>query len=358
MPPVQTGTLRGRPRGRPKGSRNRNVRTGTLRGAPQRKANGSKSRGINNVTKLTTYSNKSEKLSIQFREQFDFSNMGGKAGSSPCLIRVDMNNPFRGLSSPDPATDDVIMQVVGALKNGAIDPVFTRDSYDGKYNLTDRLEEYAREYRSCIVTKSKVTFNVRPKLNQVWNNDYHVSVVPYLINQETEPGSGLYQLKTSVSPSATGDLYVWSVRQQNHSQLHDAASGVLPLSTLKAGVPGIRMNKMNVTPTSVRGSKFTLNYTPRSQFQIKDILDNKQLLNCLDGDQVTPLTMNTDQKHSFAYLGIGSKINGQDPDPTTGGPSLGLANCIVEAVIDYELLFTERFNVDGANEPTPRHTDL
>lgn len=340
---------------KPKGSKSKKTKKQIF---ASNKSKGSKSKGINNVTKLTTYSNKSEKLSIQFREQFDFRGMGGKAGSSPCLIRVDMNNPFKGLSNPDPHNDDVIMQVVGGLKTGCIEPTFTRDSYDGKYNLTDRLESYAREYRSCIVTKSKVTFNVRPKLNQVWHNSDNVSVVPYFINQVVNSGADPYVLKWSVKPSATGDLYVWSVRQQDHSQLHDLTNGVLPLSTLKAGVPNIRMNKMNVTPTSVRGTKFTLNYTPRSQFQIKDILDNKQLLNCLDGTQATPLTINADQKTSYAYLGIGAKINGYDPDPTEGGSSLGMANCVVEAVIDYELLFTERFNTDGNNEPTPLHTDL
>lgn len=313
-----------------------------------KKSPGSKSRGISNVTSLKTFSNKSENLKIQFKEQFDFRSMGGKAGSTPCLVRVNMNNPFK----------QTIMQVVGGLKTGSIDPLFTRDSYDTKYNLSDRLEDYAKEYRSCIVTESTVTFNVRPKLNQVWHNASNVSVVPYMINQVVNAGADPYVLKTSTGPSATGDLYVWSVRQQNHSQLHSLADGVLPLSTLKQGVPGVRMSKMNVTPNSVRGCNFKLKYTPRSQYLIKDLLDNKQLLNCLAGTQATPITLNPNQKESYSYIGVGAKINGQDPDPTEGGPSLGLANCIIEATIDYQLLFTERFNIDGNNEPTPHEGDL
>ena len=312
-----------------------------------------KSRGAQNVTKLSTFSNREEHLKIQFREEFDFSSMGGQAGSSPVLIRVDLNNPFRGLSNPIPANDDTLVQIVGQLKAGSIDPVFTRASYNSKYNLTDRLEAYAEEYRSCIVKRATVVFNVRPKLNQTYHNSGHVSVVPYLINQETAPGSGMYEVKTSTTASATGDLYVWSIQQQSHSQLHDAANGVLPLTTLKEGVPGMRMTKLNVTPVSTKGCKFKHVYSPKKMYQIKDILDNKEILNCLDGTQDVPLTMNLQQKRAFAYLGIGARIQGLDPDPSAGIGARALANCIVEATVEYELQFTERFNIDGNNEPTP-----
>lgn len=345
MPPARKYAGPRRP-----GERSAKVKKSTY--SYSRKAPGSKSRSNQNVTKLTTYSNKSENLKIQFREEFDFSNMGGKAGSSPCLIRVDMNNPFRGLSDPDPPNDETIMQIVGGLKNDSIDPIFSRASYNSKYNLTDRLESYAQEYRSCIVTSSTVTFNVRPKLNQVYNNSSNNSLVQYYINQPDPAVPGENQALKVMNPTATGDLYVWSVRQQNHSQLHDATNGVLPLTTLKEGVPGVRMTKLNVTPTSVKGCKFKLKYSPRSQYQIKDILDNKSILKCLDGTKDTPLALNPDQKRSFAYLGIGARIQGLDPDPSEGLGARALANCIVEAVIEYNLQFTERFNIDGNNEPT------
>jgi len=320
------------------------------------KSMGSARKGNMNVIQLKTMSNKTENLSISFKESIDFTSMGGKAGSSPCLIRADMNNPFRGLI--DPADGAGIVTVIGELKSGAIPTVSTRHSYNNDYNLTDRLQVYATEYRSCVVTSSEVVFNVRPKLNQVWNNASNVSVVPYLINQVEagQPAGTPSTLKTSTKPSASGDLYVWTVRQQNQNQLHDSLNGVYSLETLKQGVPGVRMSKLNVTPTSVKGVRFKVRYTPKSQYDITDWKDNKQFLRCLNGTKNTPIQQNLDQKDSFAYLGIGGRINGVDPDPSAEGLGIGLANCIVEVEVKYNLHFSERFNIDGNNEPTPRES--
>lgn len=319
------------------------------------KAQGSTRRGNQNITMLKTLSNKTEELSISYRESLDFTNMGGKAGSSPVLIRADLNNPFVGLIAP--VQGQGIVKVVGQLKTGSIDPIFTRHAYNNDYNLTDRLQVYASEYRSCIVTSAEVTFNVRPKLNQTWHNSSNRSLIPYMINQETEPGSGLYQLKTSVKPSASGDLYVWSIRQQTQNQLHSSLDGVYPLETLKQGVPGVRMTKLSVTPTSTRGCKMVLRYTPKSQYDISDFKDNKQFLRCLDGTKASPILQNANQKSSFGYLGIGGRINGVDPDPDELGLGIGLANCVVDVNVKYNLHFSERFNIDGNNEPNP-HSEL
>lgn len=351
MPSIATQTDRRRTRGRSGARRGPAIRYKTGSKAP-----GNFRKGNNNVIMLKTLSNKTENLSISYKESFDFTNMGGKAGSTPCLIRVSMNDPFRGGVAPMPANG--IISVVGNIKTGSTDPVFTRHAYRDTYNLEDRLTTYANEYRSCVVTSSEVIFNVRPKLNQVWNNSTNVSIVPYLINQETAPGSGVYELKTSTGPSASGDLYVWTVRQQSQNQLHDSLNGTPPLETLKQGIPGVRMSKVNVTPTSVKGVKAKLKYTPKSQYDIKDWKDNKQFLRCLNGTKATPITPNVDIKDSFAYLGIGGRINGVDPDPDVGGLGIGLANCIVEVAVRYNLHFSERFNIDGNNEPTPHHAEL
>lgn len=321
------------------------------------KSIGSARKGNMNVIQLKTLSNRVENLSISYRESIDFTSMGGKAGSTPTLIRVDMNNPFSGLVNP--AAGDGIMRVVGQLKNGSTDPVFTRHTYNNDYNLTDRLQAYATEYRSAVVVSSEVVFNVRPKLNQVWTNSGNVSIVPYMINQvDPADPTGLTTLKTSTKPSASGDLYVWTVRQQNQNQLHDALNGVYSLETLKQGVPGVRMSKLNVTPNSVKGVRFKLRYTPRSQYDINDWKDNKQFLRCLNGTKANPIIDNSDQKDSFAYLGVAGRINGQDPDPDPNGLGIGLANCIIEMEVKYNIHFSERFNIDGNNEPTPHAGDL
>lgn len=355
MPSISTQTDRRRTGGRQ--GRRRLPQVQRQRYRVGSKAPSFAKKGNQNVIMLKTLSNKQENLSISYRETFDFTNMGGKAGSTPCLIRVSMNDPFRGGVAPIPANG--ICSVVGSLKTGSIDPLFTRHAYRDTYNLEDRLTTYASEYRTCVVTSSEVIFNVRPKLNQVWNNSSNKSIVPYLINRESVPGSGNFDIiQTSVKPSASGDLYVWSVRQRAQNQLHNSLDGTPSLETLKQGIPGVRMSKLNVTPTSVKGVKFRLKYTPKSQFEIKDWKDNKQFLRCLDGNKTTPVTPNASLKDSYAYLGIGGRINGVDPDPDVGGLGIGLANCIVEVEVKYNLHFSERFNIDGNNEPTPHAGEL
>ena len=271
-------------------------------------------RGTQNVTKLTTLSRKEENVSISFREQLDFSNMGGEAGSSPCIIRADLMNPTVGGAGA--TGNDVVVSNVINLKANSTNPVLTRSSYNNKRNLSERLEEYFDEYRKAIVTSSEVTFNVRPKLNQVSAdaNVDTVSIVPYPIDQTTglDPAAaaglrGPLVNSRWTAANATGDLYVWCVLQQAQQQLYNQTDGVAPLSTLKQGIPGVRMTKLNVTPNSTKGCVFKLKYTPKKVFSLKDWKDNKELL-AFANSATQPTTL----KSAYAYLGIGSSINGID----------------------------------------------
>lgn len=318
-------------------------------------------KGNMNVTRLTTLSRKEENVSISFREQLDFSNMGGEAGSSPCVIRANLMNPTVG--GQGATGNDVIVSSIANLKTGSTNPTFTRSSYNDKRNLSDRLESYFDEYRKAVVTSAEVTFNVRPKLNQVTAeaNADSVSIVPYPVDISTglDPAgtSGLRGPQTAtrwVAANATGDLYVWCILQQSQQQLYNNTDGVLPLSTLKQGVPGMRMVKLNVTPNSTKGVVFKMRYNPQKAFGLSDWRDNKELLAFANSD-----TQPTTLKTLYAYLGIGSKINGVDPgDPAiTTGAKL-LANCIVEVNVKYNINFSERKNIDGNNEPVPHFSEL
>lgn len=311
-----------------------------------------------NVIKLSTLSRKTENLSISFREQFDFQNMGYDAGSSPCLIRANLNNPVAGGPVPPPQEHNNI--VVGNLKTGSTDPIFQRSSYNDKLNLSDRLSEYFEEYRTCVVTSSEVTFNVRPKLNQVSGIGFinnAVSIVPYqsLVTTGQHPDGndgkpiGPSEVLKVTAPTATGELYVWCVRQQGLGQLYDSTDGVVPLSTLKQGIPGVRMSKLNITPNSTKGVTFKIKYTPKTQYEIKDWKDKKEALQVLNAVSGAP------DKKAYAYLGIGARINGKDPSPPGATPtsSAYMANCVVEINTKYNLNFSERKNVDGNNEPVP-----
>lgn len=318
-------------------------------------------RSTQNVTRLTTLSRKEENVSISFREELDFSNMGGEAGSSPCVIRADLMNPTVGGTGA--TGNDVCVAVVHNLKANSTNPVFVRESYNDKRNLSDRLEEYFDEYRKAVVTSSEVTFNVRPKLNQVSAdaNSDTVSIVPYPIDQNTglDPtgASGLRGAQTVsrwTAANATGDLYVWCILQQAQQQLYNNTDGVAPISTLKQGIPGMRMMKLNVTPNSTKGCVFKLKYNPMKAFGLKDWRDNKELLAFANsGTQPTTL------KDCYAYLGVAGKHNGVDP----GAPGITqgaryLANCIISVNIKYNINFSERKNIDGNNEPIPHRGEL
>ncbi len=322
---------------------------------------GSTSRGRRsnmNVLKLTTFSRKTENLSIEYREELDVTNMGYKAGSSPFLVRVNLNNPVIG--GTNPTTGNRIVGVVGSIKTGSVDPTFTRSSYNDAKNLAPRLSQYYDEYRSAIVTSAEVTFSVRPKLNQVSPGaNGTVSIVPYFTNDSTglDPAGnaglrGATQQTRWIGANATGDLYVWCIRQSEQQQLYNSTDGTLPLSTLKEGIPGMRMTKLNITPNSVKGVNFKMKYTPVSQFQFKDWKDSKQLLNTLIQDDKP-----TDLKEAYAYLGVGANIDGNDPDDVSAGSKL-MANCVVEIKVKYNLHFSERINEEGHNEPVVHADEL
>jgi hypothetical protein len=307
-----------------------------------------------NVIKLTTYSRKAENLSIEYREQLDMTSMGYDAGSSPFLMRVNLNNPVVGGATQ--ASGNRIIGVVGSLKSGSTNPIFSRSSLDQNKNLQPRLQEYYDEYRSAIVTSSEVTVSIRPKLNQV--NPGAPSLVPYFTNDATglDPAGqaglrGPTQQTRWIGGNATGDLLAWMVRQNAQQQLYDNANGVVPLSTLKEGIPGVRMTKLNITPNSTKGVTFKMKYTPKTQFQIADWKDNKQFFNTVVSDQLPE-----GFKEAYCYVGIGAQPDGEDISGDAGKKVM--ANCIVEIRARYNIHFSERKNEEGNNEPVVHADEL
>ena len=106
MPPVNRRPSSGYRSATPSGRRRRKLpsipRTISFRRGTKIGAKSSPWRSSQNVTKLMTLSRKQENLSIQFREEFDFQNMGYDAGSSPMLLRINLNDPVNGGSIPAP----------------------------------------------------------------------------------------------------------------------------------------------------------------------------------------------------------------------------------------------------------------
>lgn len=327
------------------GHRGFRYKKGTKRGYTRAK------RGNGNTISLTTLSRKQERLSISFREMLEFNDMGGDNGSTPTLIRVNLNNPVIGGAAA--AGSDTIVSVVGNLKAGATDPTFIPHSYENKRNLSERLAPYFTIYRTAIVTSSEVTVVCTPKLNQLngmtGNNR---SIVPFTQNRASEDAAVagqatyLYQHNANAMPQ----VEVWAVRQQNQGQLTNVTTGTPPLETLKQGIPGMKMTRLNVIPNSAKGVTYKMTYTPKSQFQISDINDNKKILKVFNN-----AVKNPDQKESYMYVGIAGRFQGNDPVASLA--NMGLPHFNVEVKVKYNIHFSERYNIDGNNEPVA-HTEL
>ncbi|AJP36365.1 putative capsid protein [Avon-Heathcote Estuary associated circular virus 6] len=354
MPPIRKLDTRAK---RAAALRRGQIRAPRRRGAPFRYRTGTKrgrttaARRNGNTIALTTLSRKQENLSISYREMLEFNDMGGDNGSTPCLIRVNLNNPVIGGATP--TGPDTIVSVVGNLKTGATDPTFIPHSYENKRNLSDRLAEYFSIYRTAIVTSAEVTVVCTPKLNQLngmtGNNR---SIVPFTQNRASEDpavagqATYLYQHNANAMPQ----VEVWSIRQQNQGQLTSAAAGSPPLETLKQGIPGMRMTRLNVVPNSTKGVTYKMSYTPKSMYAISDWKDNKKVLKIFNN-----AVKNPDQKEAYMYVGIAGRFQGLDPVASLA--NMGLPHFNVEVKVKYNINFSERYNIDGNNEPVP-HTEL
>lgn len=356
MPPVSRLTKAQRARalreGRVSISRRKNKPGFRYRKGNNRFPQGRGVRSAGNTIALSTLSRKQENLSISFREMLECNDMGGDNGSTPFICRVNLNNPVIGGDNPVGA--DTIVSVLQNTKPGSTDPTVVHHSYNNERNLADRLSHYFELYRTAIVTSSEVTVVVTPKLGQANGmTDGYRSVVPYLSNRDvTAPIAGtpttyLYSQQLNACPQ----VEVWAVRQQNQAQLTNNVTGTPPLETLKQGIPNMRMTRLNITPSSSRGVTYKMRYTPKSQYSIHDIMDNKKILSVFKNALGNP-----DQKEAYMYVGIAGRWKGNDP--SASGSQVGLPHFNVEVKIKYNINFSERFNVDGNNEPNPHLGDL
>lgn len=324
-----------------------NYKRGTNRGKTSTR------RSNANTIALSTLSRKSENLSISYRELVEFNDMGGDNGSTPALIRVNLNNPLIGGATPDLSAGQSIVTVIANQKTGSTDPTALHHSYNNKRNLVDRLQDYLNTYRTVVVTSAEVHVVISPKLNQLNGmTDGYRSIIPYIGNRDvTNPAPGtpttyLY----SYQANAMSEVECWCVRQQNQGQLTSLQYGTPPLETLKQGIPGMKMTRLNLVPNSKKGCTFRMKYTPKSQYGISDWKDNKTLLKI-----ISSATGNQSQKEAFCYVGIGGRFKGLDPKAS--GSEIGLPHFNVEVKVKYNINFSERLNVDGNNEPNP-HDEL
>ena len=182
--------------------------------------------------------------------------------------------------------------------------------------------------------------------------DGYRSIVPYLSNRDVvQPIAGTPLTYTYVQhANAMSEVECWCVRQQNQGQLVNQTTGSPPLETLKQGIPGMKMTRLNLTPNSKKGCTFKMKYTPKSQYGFSDWKDNKTLLKI-----ESSATGNQSQKEAYCYVGIAGRLRGLYPQAS--GSQVGLPHFNVEVKVKYNINFSERLNVDGNNEPSP-HDEL
>ena len=324
------------------------------------------------IIPVKTYSNKQETVDMEYRCLLDFSNMGGKNGSTPTLIRINMNNPLIGGTSP--TGNDVIVTCVhntgteGAPNGGsgtmaAVDPVYKRFANDNLKNLATRLKEYTDIYRDVVVLKSEAEVRVIPKLNPVntANGVNSRSVVNYWSNHlNTGDFAGLTTPRLVVA-NAMPEVDVWTIRQQSQGQLTNTGAGSPDIESLKADFPGLRMKRLNITPNTTKGVTFKQSYTPKSQYGFQSWKDNREQVTIYNAADKNP-----NQKESYMYVGIAGRyttwsgISGDLPIarvPSESETEIGLPLFKVEVKVKYRINFSQRLNVEGANEPSP-HDEL
>ena len=343
MPPIRRRKL-GKVKRHADGSRSRSfLRMPQSRG---RRAN-------SNTLSLHTVSRKSEVLNIEYREMLEFTEMGGDNGSTPTIVRINLNNPVIGGPGASAGNENIVVPIA-CQKVDSTSPVANKYAYNNKYNLSERLTEYFTTYADCIVTKSEAEVVVSPVCNQTDKPGAGFrSVAPYFnnLNCEDTTKSGFATYLSAAAANAMPKINVWAIRQQGQAQLQDTVNGAPPLETLKQGIPGMRMTTLNVTPNSKKAVSFKMKYTPKSQYGFSDWKDNKQLLKVLNVAGAIPAT----QKEAYMYVGIGGRHLGQDPKASYS--SVGLPKCNVEVRVKYTLHFSNRYNIDGNNEPQA-HTEL
>ena len=325
------------------------------------------------IIPVKTYSNKEETVDMEYRCLLDFSNMGGKNGSTPTLIRVNMNNPLIG--GLNPSGNDVIVTCIQntGTQGGdhgspgtqpAVDPIYKRYANDNLKNLAERLKEYTDIYRDVVVLKSEAEVRIIPKLNPVnsANSINGRSVVNYWSNYvNTGDFAGLITPRL-VLANALSEVDVWTIRQQAQGQLTNTGVGSPDLESLKANFPNLRMKRLNITPNTTKGVTFKQSYTPKSQYGFQSWKDNREQVRIFSNAIANP-----EQKESFMYVGIAGRYQSWSGDPadfpekryaSDSITEVGLPLFKVEVKIKYKINFSQRLNIEGANEPTPHYGDL
>lgn len=316
------------------------------------------------IIPVKTYSNKEEIVDMEYRCLLDFSHMGGDNGSTPTLIRINMNNPVIGGHTA--SGNDTIVTCV--LNTGTGDSPPTQPKYNlfalgDKRNLSVRLRDYTDVYRDMVVLKSEAEVRVIPKLNPINPTDGKVgrSVVNYWTNYlNTGDFAGLITPRLVLS-NALSEVDVWTIRQQEEGQLTNTSAGSPKLEELKSDFPNLRMKRLNITPNSKKGITFKQSYTPKSQYGFQSWRDNRNLVRCFNN-----VTANPNQLGSYMYVGLAGRYttwDGVAANPTVHDPKsaltdIGLPLMKVEVKIKYKIHFSQRFNIEGSNEPSPHQGEL
>lgn len=308
-------------------------------------------RGSRNMLQIRTLIPKEIVVDIQYRTQIIFETMGYNSvtgqGATGTIIRINLSSPTHGTTmSALPAN---LVDVV-SLGGTWVDPVFTRTN-SSQNTLANELDEYFSQYRKAVVvaSNSKVRIAAIPNQRALGQSFYNASAqgstgenYPYAANHM--PYLAVREAK------ADGDMYVWSVKQKNTTQL--TTSPVPNFHALRTSIPGIKMKNLRAYKDGHVGPGVmnSVGHTPRNSWAIKDWRDNIE--QC--GFRKSGVTQVDNIKKAFHYVGV---CNTHTP-LTNNAPALVKA----DIVVNYKCRFIDRANdPDGGDDPLPQpvhHADL
>lgn len=303
-----------------------------------------------NMVRLRTLQPPELFVSAQYRQTIYFQSMGTQGGSTPCLIRIRMDNPTGAGGVPGNRYNVVDVVSYGGAH---VPPVFTRSNSDR--GVTE-LDQYFDIYRKACVTSSNAKVRICGVINQK-------KLGPTFYNSPAAGSTGEnYPYDTNHMPflavkdaELDGELSVWGVKQKIENQLHSQGvngNETPTLNEIKTKIPGVRMKQLRCfkdghcsTPVMLSGS-----HTPKSTWGITDWRDNLGVVQMYASTITNPAP---DKKNALFYVGI---CNNQ-PAVANYGPALVRA----EVVVNYRVRFIDRKNSYDTNEALPipeHHTEL
>ena len=300
-----------------------------------RQKNARYNKASNNILRISTLRPKQIFLTAVAKQTFIFSSTG--YGNNGILIKLNLSNPI----PPDSEGTGKIAFV----QDQAGDTNSTFQELNAKKNLADELNEYFSDYRKPVVTSSSAKVSVRIKPNQMYQQILTNQPASSGVVAANDPRSTLAAHQSTLD----GDVYVWSCKADPGNTFWNACPSYQDAVT---NIPGLQMRRI-VAQQGAKppGCKLVNKYSPRADRGIKDLRDNIDnfTFGVGDGPEGETKKGTTVMKGKHMCVGIMNNLPQVQNSKT-------LPLMVVETMVTYRLLFTDRIN-NTDNEPLVHRAD-